>query len=77
MNEKSRRFFYGWVIVGVMAVSTAGSMAKGTLNFGLFVKPIGDDLGIGRAYFGWAQTARRGASTLSSPVAGPLIDHFG
>ena len=77
MNGKSRRFFYGWVIVGVMAVSSAVGMAKGTLNFGLFVKPMGDDLGIGRASFGWAQTARRGAEALSSPLAGPLLDRFG
>ena len=77
MKDKQGRLFYGWVIVGVMAVSTAGSMAKGTLNFGLFVKPMGDSLGIGRASFGWAHTARRGASALSSPVAGPLIDRFG
>lgn len=60
-----------------MAVSGAASMAKGTLNFGLFVKPMGDDLGLSRAAFGWAQTARRGAGALSSPVAGPLIDRFG
>ena len=77
MNGKPRRFFYGWVIVGVMAASSAGSMAMATLNFGLFIKPMGDDLGIGRAAFGWAQTARRGAGALSSPVIGPLLDRFG
>ena len=77
MNGKPRRFFYGWVIVGVMAVSGAVSMAKGTLNFGLFVKPMGDDLGIGRASFGWAQSARWGAEALSSPAAGILVDRFG
>ena len=77
MNGKPRRFFYGWVIVGVMAASTAGSMSMATLNFGLFIKPMGDDLGIGRAAFGWAQTARRGAGALSSPVIGPLLDRYG
>ena len=77
MNSKPRRFFYGWVIVGVMAASSAGSMAMATLNFGLFIKPIGDDLGIGRAAFGWAQTSRRGAGALSSPAIGPLLDRFG
>ena len=76
-KDQPSRFFYGWVIVAVMAVSGAASMAKGTLNFGLFVKPMGDDLGLGRAAFGWAQTARRGAGALSSPVAGQLIDRFG
>ena len=77
MSSKSRPFFYGWVIVGVMAASSAGSMAMATLNFGLFIKPMGDDLGIGRAAFGWAQTARRCAGALSSPVIGPLLDRFG
>ena len=76
-KDEPRQFYYGWVIVAVMAVSGAASMAKGTLNFGLFVKPMGDDLGLGRAAFGWAQTARRGAGALSSPIAGQLIDRFG
>ena len=71
------RFFYGWVIVGVMAVSGAVSMAMGSLNFGLFIKPMGDQLGIGRTAFGFAQTARQGAGALSSPIIGPLLDRFG
>ena len=58
MKDKPRRFFYGWVIVAVMAATGAVSMAMGSLNFGLFIKPMGDDLGIGRAAFGWAHTAR-------------------
>ena len=71
------RFFYGWVIVAVMGASGAVSMAMGSLNFGLFIKPMGDELGIGRAAFGWAQTARQGAGALSSPIIGPLLDRFG
>ncbi len=71
------RIFYGWVIVGVMAASGAISMAMGSLNFGLFIKPMGDDLGIGRATFGWAQTARQGASSATSPLIGWLIDRYG
>ena len=77
MKDKPRRFFYGWVIVAVMAATGAVSMAMGSLNFGLFIKPMGDDLGIGRAAFGWAHTARQGAGALSSPVIGPLLDRFG
>ena len=77
MKEDRPRFFYGWVIVAVMGASGAVSMAMGSLNFGLFIKPMGDDLGIGRAAFGWAQTARQGAGALSSPVIGPLLDRFG
>lgn len=71
------RFFYGWAIVGVMAASGAVSMAMGSLNFGLFIKPMGDGLGIGRAYFGWAQTARQAAGALTSPPIGWLLDRYG
>jgi hypothetical protein len=35
------RLFYGWAIVGVLAVTSALTMAMGALNFGLFIKPIG------------------------------------
>ena len=70
-------YFYGWVIVAVMAVTGAVSMGMGSLNFGLFIKPMGDELGIGRAAFGWAQTARMGASSATSPLIGWLIDRYG
>ena len=53
------------------------SMAMGGLSFGLFIKPMGDDLGLGRAWFGWAQTARQVTSAISSPTMGQLIDRFG
>jgi MFS family permease len=74
---RPRNVYYGWIIVAVMATTGALSMAMGTLNFGLFIKPMGDDLGIGRATFGWAQTVRQGMSALTSPIVGGLIDRFG
>ena len=70
-------FFYGWVIVAVMAATGAVSMGMGSLNFGLFIKSMGDELGIGRAAFGWAQTARQGASSATSPLIGWLLDRYG
>ena len=70
-------FYYGWIIVYVMASAGAVSMAMGSLNFGLFVKPMGDDLGFGRAYFGWAQTARQVSSSVTSPTVGWLLDRHG
>ena len=60
-----------------MAASGAASMAMGSLNFGLFIKPMGDDLGIGRAYFGWAQTARQAAGAVTSPPIGWALDRWG
>ncbi len=64
------RFFYGWVIVAVMGAVGALSMALGSLNFGLFIKPMGDELGVGRATFGWAQSSRQIASAFTAPVVG-------
>lgn len=76
-GEGRSNYFYGWVIVAVMAATGAVSMGMGSLNFGLFIKPMGDELGIGRAAFGWAQTARMGASSATSPLIGWLIDRYG
>ena len=77
MKDSQRGFYYGWVIVAVMAVSRAVTMGMGSLNFGLFIKPMGDQLGIGRADFGWAQTARQASSSVTSPVVGWLLDRYG
>lgn len=72
-----QRFYYGWVITGVMATAGMLSIAMGTLNFGLFIKPMGDELDIGRSAFGWAMTARQVAMAVTAPVLGWLIDRFG
>ena len=83
MNAKEKStgvrkgLYYGWVIVAVMATAGAVSMAMGSLNFGLFIKPMGDTLGIGRAWFGWAQTVRQVSSAVTSPPVGWLIDRYG
>lgn len=71
------KLYYGWVIVGILCLAQAMGMAMGGLNFGIFIKPMGDDLGIGRAAFGWAQSARQVASAASSPHIGRLIDRYG
>ena len=60
-----------------MAVGTSASMAMGSLNFGLFIVPMGEELNIGRSTFGWAQSVRQLASAVTSPIIGPLIDKFG
>ena len=76
-DGKRPRFFYGWVIVFVMATAGAVSMAMGSLNFGLFIVPMGNSLGIGRSWFGWAQTARQFSSSVTSPAVGWLLDRYG
>ena len=76
-TPRTPKLYYGWVIVAVMAIAGAASLAMGTLNFGLFIKPMGDSLGIGRAVFGWAQTARQVTSAGTAPFVGALLDRFG
>jgi MFS family permease len=71
------RVYYGWVVVAVMATVGALAMALGSLNFGLFIKPMADDLGAGRAIFGWAQSAVQFANALFAPTMGRLIDRYG
>ena len=75
--QEGPKLFYGWIIVAVMAATGALTMGMGTLNFGLFIRPMGDELGIGRALFGWSQTARQVATAVTSPLIGWLIDRFG
>ena len=77
MMIKKIHFFYGWIIVFVMAVASAVSMGMGSLNFGLYIKPMGDSLGISRAAFGWSTTVRNAGSALTSPLLGSLLDKHG
>ena len=70
-------FYYGWVIVAVMAIANAVGMGMGALNIGLYIKPMGDSLGISRASFGWASTIRSFASAATSPLLGNLLDKYG
>jgi MFS transporter, OFA family, oxalate/formate antiporter len=60
-----------------MAVGTSASMAMGSLNFGLFIVPMGEELNIGRSTFGWASSIRQFASALTAPIVGPMLDKFG
>ena len=76
-RSQKKPLFYGWIMVAVMTAVGSLSMALGTLNFGLFIRPMGDELGIGRGVFGLAQTARMTAAAVTSPIVGRLIDQIG
>jgi MFS family permease len=60
-----------------MAVASGVTMALGLLNFGLFIKPMGEELGIGRAAFGWAQSLRQLSGAATGPFFGWAVDRFG
>ena len=64
-------------MVGALFLCNALGQASGTLNFGLFVIPISDELGLSRQMIGWAQTARLWAGGLSGIVIGRWLDRHG
>ena len=61
----------------MMAAASGVTMAMGMLNFGLFIKPMGDELGITRAAFGWAQSLRQLSSAATGPFYGWAVDRYG
>ena len=73
----TRRFFYGWVIVATMFAVNFSTMATGTLNYGMFVLPMQNELALSRATFGWMQTTRRLSAGALSFAVGWLIDRYG
>ena len=52
-------------------------MATGTLNFGLFVIPMGEDLDMSRGFIGWSQTTRMLAGGVAGLILGRLLDRHG
>jgi MFS family permease len=72
-----KRLYYGWVVVATLFVVNFATQATGTLNLGFFIIPMGSDLGILRAMFGWLTTARALAGGASGLFLGRLLDRFG
>ena len=70
-------FFYGWVVVVTLFLVNFATMATGTLNFGLFVIPMGEDLDMSRGFIGWSQTTRMLAGGVSGFILGRLLDRHG
>jgi MFS family permease len=67
-----------WWIVAASVIGLAFS--QGSINlycFGLFLKPIGDDLGLSRATLSLGVLCSSVLCALATPVVGRLIDRFG
>jgi OFA family oxalate/formate antiporter-like MFS transporter len=70
-------FYYGWVIVAVIALTSIAETAEFHPTLGAFIKPLEEE-------FGWSRTAFTGAISLgtilgglTALVIGPLLDRFG
>lgn len=75
--KRRPRLFYGWVIVAVLALCNSATGILAMFNFGLFFKPMGEDIGATRAMFGWTQSIRQVTNAVTSPITGRLLDKYG
>lgn len=69
-----RKLFYGWAIVAALFVINVGIHATANFVFGLYVIPMGQELGISRSTVGWVLTVRLLAGGVSSYFIGRLLD---
>ena len=76
-NPQAYRLFYGWYIV--IGLGTVGMVSGGMggINFGLFIPPMSEGLGIKHSFFGWSQTARLVGFSAFSWLIGRILDRYG
>ena len=73
----SSRLYYGWVIVSVLGLFSALSVALAGPNLAIFIKPMQEELGWSATVFGWAQFARLAVVVVAGPLIGGLLDRQG
>ena len=74
------RGFFGnrwWIVVATICGLIVGGGAINVFAFGVFLKPITAELGIGRAVFSSALTLHATLAALSCPLIGWLVDRWG
>src|ERR1051326_4033378 len=71
------RFFYGWVVLGVLCCAGFAKQGPAVATLSIFVEPLTRE-------FGWSRTALSGAVSLggvlaggAAPLIGPLLDRRG
>jgi len=77
VNTETRGFYYGWIIVMVVTLSSLASAAQINPTIGVFLKPITEE-------FQWTRSAVAGAVAggtliggITAMFVGPLIDKYG
>lgn len=74
-EQHPRTPFYGWWVVSVSFLTNVVHAGIGITGYGLFLIPMGAELGWSRAALGAAMTVRTAAGALAGPFAGALADH--
>jgi cyanate permease len=73
-DQKRHRFFYGWYIVGVAALTQIASVFSLSSTLSVFLKPVTEDLGVSRGAFSLVRTGEVLISAAIAPLIGPVID---
>lgn len=66
-----------WVVAATVMALIVGAGPINVFSFGVFLKPITSELGIGRGTFSAALTAHSTIGALACPVMGWMIDRWG
>ncbi|MGB6837329.1 MAG: MFS transporter [Dehalococcoidia bacterium] len=69
-----QRPFYGWLIVGVAAVTAFSHVSFFNPVLGVFVQPLSEEFGWSRATIAAAITIGSVGGAIASPLIGPLLD---
>ncbi len=70
-------FFYGWVIVGAAFLGSFAGGGLQSFTFGVFIKPMSEDLDWSRAALVGALTVRTYVSAALGPIFGTVVDKYG
>jgi len=73
-EQTRHRFFYGWYIVGVGALTQIASVFSLSSTLSVFLKPVTEDLGVSRGAFSLVRTVEVLISAGIAPLIGPVID---
>ncbi|MBI2829586.1 MAG: MFS transporter [Chloroflexi bacterium] len=77
MSQKPARIFYGYWILAVSFTSLFVASGLAGYSFSLFVTPLQEEFGWGRAAIMLANTMRMGIQILIAPIIGRLVDRYG
>ncbi len=74
---RARRFYYGWVVLGVAALAMVGTLPGRTQGLGLITEPLLADLGVSRIVYAQMNLAATLAGALFAFGVGTAIDRRG
>ena len=77
VSRTKDRLFYGWWIVGSLAIVNFAVEATAIFSFAVFLKPMSEDLNISRGAISWVVASRRIATGVASLLVGRFIDRYG